>query len=52
MQDQPQIFLVDGIGPWAYSSDFRGIDEAGAKSPYYFGHTAWFTKGSAERPKG
>jgi len=52
VEDQPQIFLVDGIGPWAFSSDFKGIDEAGAKSPYYFGHTAWWTKGSAERPKG
>ncbi len=51
VEDQPQIFLVDGIGPWAFSSEFKGIDEAGAKSPYYFGHTAWSTKGSAERPK-
>lgn len=48
--DQPQVFLVDGIGPWAYSTDFAGIDNAGAKSPYYFGHTAWWTKGSA-KPK-
>lgn len=52
VEDQPQIFLVDGIGPWAFSADFKGIDEAGAKSPYYFGHTAWWTKGSTERPKG
>jgi len=52
VDDQPQIFLVDGIGPWAFSADFKGIDEAGAKGPYYFGHTAWWTKGSSERPKG
>jgi len=50
VKDQPQIFLVDGIGPWAYSSDFQGIDGAGVKSPYYFGHTAWWTKGSADKP--
>ena len=52
VQDQPQIFLVDGIGPWAYSAEFKGIDDSGVKSPYYFGHTAWWTKGSTERPKG
>jgi len=48
-REQPHVFLVDGIGPWAYDSDFRGITDAGAKSPYYFGETTWWTKGSASR---
>lgn len=50
VEDQPQIFLVDGIGPWAYSDRFRGFEDAGAKGPYYFGHTTWDTRGS-DSPK-
>ena len=45
VEDQPQIFLVDGIGPWAYSDRFRGFEDAGAKGPYYFAHTVWDTRG-------
>jgi peptide/nickel transport system substrate-binding protein len=48
VEDQPHVFLVDGIGPWAYSDEFQGIEKAGSKSPYYFGHTAWWTGGSSE----
>jgi len=48
VRDQPHVFLVDGIGPWAYDATFKGIDQAGSKSPYYFAHTAWWTKGSPE----
>ncbi|MGI9120777.1 MAG: ABC transporter substrate-binding protein [Acidimicrobiales bacterium] len=50
VEEQPQIFLVDGIGPWAYSAQFRGFENAGSKAPYYFGHTVWDTKGSASPP--
>lgn len=48
VEDLPHIPLVDGIGPWAFSSEFEGLVDAGAKSPYYFGHTAWWTEGAAE----
>ena len=47
VRDQPQFFLVDAIGPWAWSAKYAGFDQAGAKSPYYFGHTAFSTSGSA-----
>lgn len=50
VEDQPQIFLVDGVGPWAYSAQFRGFQDAGSKAPYYFGHTVWDTRGSASPP--
>ncbi len=50
VEEQPQIFLVDGIGPWAYSSRFQGFEDAGSKAPYTFGHTVWDTEGSASRP--
>lgn len=49
VDDQPQIFLVDGIGPVAYDQAFQGFDKAGSKSPYYFGETVWWTQG---RPAG
>ncbi|MGI8624574.1 MAG: ABC transporter substrate-binding protein, partial [Solirubrobacteraceae bacterium] len=48
--DQPQFFLVGGVGPWAWSPKFRGIDEAGSKSPYAFGRTAYMTSGSDSPP--
>jgi len=44
-EDQPQIFLVDGIGPVAYDQAYRGFDQAGSKGPYYFGETTWWTGG-------
>lgn len=48
VEDQPQFFLVDGIGPYAYNDEFADVEEAGAKVPYYVGHTAWWTQGSPE----
>ncbi len=45
VRDEPQIFLVGGISPWAWSNKFSGIDRAGSKSPYYFGETTYSTTG-------
>lgn len=45
-EDQNQIFLVDGIGPYAYDASFSGVADAGSLSAYYFGETTWWTKGS------
>lgn len=45
VDDQPQIFLVDGIGPVAYDQSFQGYERGGSKSPYYFGEGMWWTKG-------
>jgi peptide/nickel transport system substrate-binding protein len=50
VNEQPQIFLVDGVGPWAYSTQFRGFEDAGAKAPYYFGSTVWDTTGTVSPP--
>jgi len=47
VREQPQIFLVDGEGPYAHDADFTGFADAGAKATYYFGDTAWWKKGSA-----
>ena len=44
-RDQPQIFLVDGIGPTILKADFKGFADAGAMSPYGFAETTWWTKG-------
>jgi peptide/nickel transport system substrate-binding protein len=49
VREQPHIFLVDGIGPYAYDADFAGFENAGAKATYYFGDTAWWTQGSESR---
>lgn len=50
-RDQPQIFLVDGTGPYIHNADFTGFADAGAMGPYLFGETTWWTKGS-ESPAG
>lgn len=47
VEDQANGFLVGGIGSWAWNQEFTGFDEAGSLSLYYFGRTAWWTKGSA-----
>ncbi len=49
VRDEPNIFLVDGAGPYAHDADFTGFADAGAKATYYFGDTVWFKKGSASR---
>lgn len=50
--DQNQIFLIDGIGPYAYDSAFQGFEKAGSKEPYYFGEQVWWTEGSDAPPGG
>ena len=50
VDDQNQIFLIDGIGPYAYDATFQGFEDAGSKQPYYFGEKAWWTKGEASPP--
>lgn len=52
VRDQAQFFLVDAIGPWAWSARYGGFDQAGSKSPYYFGVSAYSTSGSATPPGG
>lgn len=47
VDDQPQVFLVDGKGPVAYDESFRGWERGGSKSPYYFGEQMWWTDGRA-----
>jgi len=46
VEDEPHIFLVDGIGPYIYKDEFTGFAQAGSKAPYYFGETVWSKKGS------
>lgn len=52
VEDQPHIFLVDGVGPYAHDAEFQGFAHAGAKARYYFGDTVWWTKGSASSTPG
>lgn len=48
--DQNQIFLVDGIGSYAYDSEFQGFEKAGSKEPYYFGEQVSWSKASGSAP--
>jgi peptide/nickel transport system substrate-binding protein len=47
--DVPHIPLVDGIGPWIFSAEFKGFESAGSKATYHFGEKVWWTKGSRSR---
>jgi peptide/nickel transport system substrate-binding protein len=49
VREQPHIFLVDGVGPYAHDANFTGFADAGAKATYYFGDTVWSKKGSESR---
>jgi peptide/nickel transport system substrate-binding protein len=49
VREQPHIFLVDGIGPYAHDAGFAGVEDAGAKANYYFGDTVFSTEGSESR---
>ena len=48
-RDVPHIPLVDGIGPWIFTTEFKGFEAAGSKATYHFGEKVWWTKGSARR---
>lgn len=45
--DVPVVPLVDGIGYWIYSTEFRGFGNAGSKENFFFGEQVWWTKGRA-----
>lgn len=49
--EQPNFYLVDGIGPYAYyDKRFRGFEAAAPKTPYYFGRTVFAVRSAANPP--